>query len=73
MEGVLTVFSVWFRPVSVGSSSWNKSFLQMAIQLVTGMALNLEGLHSVYEMGERGFDVAGYQLMVTHPHFSSMK
>ena len=42
----------------------------MAIQLVTRMALNLGGLHSVYERGARGFDVAGYQLMMTSPVLS---
>jgi len=42
----------------------------MAIQLVTSMALNLGGLRNVYERGARGFDVAGYQLMMTSPVLS---
>ena len=45
----------------------------MAIQLVTGMALNVWDLHNVYERGARGFDVAGYQLMIKQPQYSDMK
>lgn len=45
----------------------------MAIQLVTGMALNVLDLHNVYERGAGGFDVAGYQLMMKHPQYSAMK
>jgi hypothetical protein len=45
----------------------------MAIQLVTGMALNVWGIHNAYESGARGFDVAGYQLTMKHPQYSAMK
>jgi hypothetical protein len=45
----------------------------MATQLVTRMTLNLGGLYNVYERGARGFDVAGYHLMMTHPQYSAMK
>jgi hypothetical protein len=73
MEGVLILcFPCGFVP-SVWEAVTKIVIFAMAIQFVTGMALNLGGLHSVYEKGAKGFDVAGYQQIMTHPQYLAMK